>query len=365
MADAADVVVVGAGPAGLMASIVAAEAGAGVTLIDRRGWTGGRLGLQRHPLQGPASIYAGRDGGEFCRRLETEALAAGVRVMPDSTVVDVQGNAPHFSVDYTTTESVVLRLTASAAVLATGSLETWPTFPGSGLRGVMRAGEAQVLVNVHRQLPGRRAIMVGSDDGGLLIAANLVEEGVEVVAVVDESPRVQGRPVNAAPLVDAGVPILTSTRLIEARGKGSVESVSVGCAGAERAIEVDTVCLAGPRTPESRLAAGAGCALGREDIFGGVVPAHHRSMATSIAGLYVCGDGAGVENGAVALETGRLAGLFAAKELGYLHPQARLHERTARGRLGYLRRGRRGLLRRQAKVRLASHFDRATVRTGS
>lgn len=88
-------------------------------------------------------------------------------------------------------------------------------------------------------------------------------------------------------------------------------------------------------------------------------------MATSVAGLYVCGDGAGVENGAVALETGRLAGLFAAKELGYLHPQARLHERTARGRLGYLRRGQRGLLRRQAKVRLASHFDRTTERTGS
>lgn len=182
MAEATDIAIVGAGPAGLMASIVAAEAGAGVALMDRRGWTGGRLGLQRHPLQGPATIYVGRDGGELCRRLEAEALAAGVRVMPDSTVIDVQGNAPHFSVDYTTTESGVLRLTARAAVLATGSLERWPPFPGSGLRGVMPAGEAQVLVNFHRQLPGRRATMVGSDDGGLLIAANLVEEGVEVAS---------------------------------------------------------------------------------------------------------------------------------------------------------------------------------------
>ena len=232
--------------------------------------------------------------------------------------------------------------------------------------GVMRAGEAQVMTNVGRQLPGRRAIMVGSDDDGLLIAANLAEEGVEVVAVVDEPTRVQGRPMNSAPLVAAGVPILTSTRLVDARGEGSVESVttvSVGpdgavIAGTERCFKIDTVCLAGQRTPETRLAARAGCALGREDIFGGVVPVHGRSMATSIEGLYVCGDGAGVENGAVALETGRLAGLFAAKALGYLHPRARVHERMARGRLAYLRRGQRGLLRRQARVRLASHFER-------
>ena len=206
MADATDVAVVGAGPAGLMASIVAAEAGVSVTLMVQRGWTGGRLGLQPHSLQGPFSIYAGRDGVEFCRRLEAEALAAGVRIMPDSRVVDVQRNAPHFTLEYSTANGLTRRQTARGVILATGSLEPWPPFPGSDLKGVMRAGEAQVMANVGRQLPGRRAIMVGSDDGGLLIAANLVEAGVEVVAVVDESTRVQGRPINSAPLVNAGDP---------------------------------------------------------------------------------------------------------------------------------------------------------------
>ena len=226
------------------------------------------------------------------------------------------------------------------------------------------------MTQVRGVLPGRRAVMIGSDNAGLLIASNLLAAGVEIAAVVDESPRILGREINAAPLRNRGVDILTSTRLAAAHGRDAVESATVvrlgsdgGVApGTERRIDMDTICLAGPRTSESGLAVTANCPLRNFDTLGGPVPVHDRRMATPVSGLYVCGDAAGVENGAVSVESGRLAGLWAARELGYTHADTESEERLARGRLGYLRRGRRGLLVRMAKADLASECGRI-VRT--
>ena len=93
-------------------------------------------------------------------------------------------------------------------------------------------------------------------------------------------------------------------------------------------------------------------------VLGGNTPLHTGKMATPVPGLYVAGDVAGVENGAAALESGRLAGLGLAEELGYGHPNMAAHVNLARGRLGYVRRGNRGLLRRKAKLALASECRR-------
>ena len=88
-------------------------------------------------------------------------------------------------------------------------------------------------------------------------------------------------------------------------------------------------------------------------VMGGDTPAHDARLAAPIAGVYVCGDAAGVESGAVSLESGRLAGLAAAAYLGSPHPDSARLTSLARGRLAYLRRGRRGLVRREAKAALA------------
>ncbi len=98
------------------------------------------------------------------------------------------------------------------------------------------------------------------------------------------------------------------------------------------------------------------------DVLGGPVPVHDRRMATPVPGVYVCGDAAGVESGGIALESGRLAGLLAAEELGRPHPRAEAERKLAVGRLAYLRRGRRGLPRRAAKKDLAAEFASAVPR---
>ena len=364
----AEIAVIGGGPAGLMAAQVAASAGAGVLLVERSGWTGGRLGLQVRPLQGPRSIYRDLNGVEYCRRLLAEVTSAGVEAAFNTPVTVLERpDALTFVLGLADGDGERSTVRASAAVLATGSSEPRPRFPGSNLRGVMLSGDAQEMLNRGGTLPGRRVLMVGSDNAGLLIAADLIDADAEVVAVVDESPEVVGREVNVAPLREAGVEILTSSRVVTARGTQRVESAAVGRLDSNgtlvddtmRSLDVDTVCLALPRTPESSLAAQAGCPLQDLEVLGGPVPVHDRGMATSVPGLYVCGDASGTENGAVSLESGRMAGLSAARQLGYVHPRADAQESLARGRLAYLRRGRRGLLRRRAKATLEAWFRAA------
>ena len=386
MNNCVDIAVIGAGPAGLMASRVAAYSGADVLLLERESWIGGRLGFQLQPLQGPRSIYKGLNGVSFCQRLLDEAVSAGAEVTLNTAVSGIirpssqeQPHQPHILVEETNFALTLNRLAADdprhgppqtvrarLVVLATGSWEPRLEFSGSTLPGVMLSGEAQVVMRVRGVPPGRRAIMIGSDNAGLLIASNLLAAGVEIAAVVEEAPRILGREVNATPLRDQGIDILTSTRLVAAHGRDAVESaalVRLGSDGAavpdtEKRIDVDTICLAGPRTPESDLAVAANCPLRNAATLGGPVPVHDRRMAAPVSGLYVCGDAAGVENGAVALESGRLADLWAARELGYTHPDTESQEKLARGRLGYLHRSPRGRLSRRAKADLASEYRR-------
>ncbi len=362
-AEHTDILIVGAGPAGLMAATVAVGAGALVTLVEVEDRLGGRLALQTQPLQGPASIYQGRNGVEFCRRLADDAVSAGARILPGVTVSKIRGltgrAAPYrfeltlCSADFTLLADVWAR----TLIVAAGSTEPWHDAPGVELRGVARCGEVQAELNLKGILPGKRALIVGSDNAELLIAANLLEAGVEVAAVIDESSRVVGREFNAAPLRDAGVQLLTSSRLIEAHGDAMVESVTIEVAGERRTLEVDALCIGGPRFPHLEMSALAGLPMLVLPALGGSVPFHDSRMATPIAGIYVCGDASGVESGAVAMENGRLAGVWAAAEARFAHPQGDALLKLARRRLAYLRRGPRGRARREAKARAARWPD--------
>ena len=350
-----DIAIAGAGPGGLLAAATAAEAGAAVALLDAEEWAGGRLALQTQPLQGPATIYGGLSGVEFCEGLADDAVSAGavLRLGREVREVCALGDSRSGYELALVGAGEDERLHARVVVLATGSVEPWLDVPGLSLQGVAFSGDVQEDLTRRNEVPGRRVVMVGSDNAGLLIAQNLLDAGVEVVAVVDEWPSVVGREFNAAPLRDAGVELLTSTRLVEVHGGEHVEAVTVDVAGERRTLEADCLCMAGPRRPDTGLAVNLGLPMLQLPVMGGDTPAHDARLAAAIPGVYVCGDAAGVENGAVALESGRLAGLAAAAFLGSPHPDSERLTRLARGRLAYLRRGRRGVDRREAKAALA------------
>ena len=203
-----DIAVIGTGPAGLTAARVAARAGGQVLLLERDGWTGGRLGLQVQPPQGPRTLYRGLNGVTFCQRLLDEAVSGGAEILLNTAVSGIIRHGtqerPHLSVEGTNLTLTVTRLAddprggppqtvvARRVILATGSWEPRLEFNGSELPGVILSGEAQVMTQVRGVLPGRRAVMIGSDNAGLLIASNVLAAGVEIAAVVDESPRILG-----------------------------------------------------------------------------------------------------------------------------------------------------------------------------
>lgn len=315
-----DVAVVGAGPAGLCAAAEAARHGCEVALLDENATAGGQLFKQIHKFFGSRAHRAGRRGIDIGAELLDEVAGLGVHVML---------GAPVWGLYEGRTLAVAesdhsWRLAAGAIVLATGATENGLSFPGWTLPGVMGAGCAQTMINVHRVLPGRRVLMVGSGNVGLIVAYQLLQAGAEVVAVVDVLPRVGGYPVHAAKIARAGVPILTGHTVKAVAGDGLAEEATVwavdkafrGVPGSERSFRVDTVALAVGLTPMAELAWLAGCRMGYVPELGGYVPAHDDRLATSVPGVFVAGDASGVEEASSAMEEGRLAGVWAAVATG-------------------------------------------------
>ncbi|MFC1717513.1 NAD(P)/FAD-dependent oxidoreductase [Candidatus Poribacteria bacterium] len=357
-----EVAVVGGGPAGLAAAIEARNCGAQVTLIDENQRPGGQLFKQIHKFFGSQEHRAGIRGYTIGEQLLNECQVAEVDVMLETVVWGIfEGN--ELALAGKNGSSI---MKADKIILAAGASENPLAFPGWTLPGVMGAGAVQTMMNVHRVLPGQQALMVGSGNVGLIVAYQLLQAGAKVHAIVEAAPQVGGYFVHAAKLRRSGVPILTSHTVAEARGDESVEEavvVSLGdnwqpVKGTEQIFQVDLICIAVGLSPESDLCRMAGCEFEYMRELGGHVPVHNEKMETSVPGLYVAGDVAGIEEASTAMEEGRLAGLAAAETLGYIS-EDEFEEKACviRQRLSSLRMGIFGEARRRAKSELARFWS--------
>jgi thioredoxin reductase len=225
----------------------------------------------------------------------------------------------------------------------------------------MGAGAIQTMINVHRVLPGKRFVMLGSGNVGLIVSYQLMQAGAEVLAVVEAMPWIGGYGVHAAKIRRAGTPILVGTTISRAVGKGKVDGVVLANFGAdgkidpnsERTLAADTVGLAVGLSPLAELAWMAGCSFVFSSRLGGHVPLHDENMLTTLPGLYVAGDITGVEEASTAMEEGRLAGIAAAESLGLIgQEQATTDKNAVRGRIEVLRSGPFGEGRRLAKAEI-------------
>lgn len=370
----ADVIVIGGGPAGLSAATTAAAHGARVILVDEQAIPGGQLSKQIHKFFGSREHLAGTRGFAIGRRLLEDALAAGVDVrLGRAAYAAYPGTGGEFEVavyggDAATGGSRAARLRGRRLIVATGASENPLAFPGWTLPGVMGAGAVQTLVNVHRVRPGRRALMVGSGNVGLIVTYQLLQAGVDVAALVEAMPRIGGYLVQAGKVRRAGVPILLGQTVLEASGDGRVERAVVArldergqaVLGSERSFDVDTICLAVGLSPWLELLLILGVRTAYIPALGGHVPLHDRDLQTSVPGLYVAGDVAGVEEASVALEEGRLAGMAAAESLGRGDRVALARAKLeVAARLDGLRGGPFGAARREAKARQVNELSGA------
>lgn len=370
-----ELAIVGAGPAGLAAAVEAARLGVQVTVIDENLRPGGQLFKQIHKFFGSSEHMAGTRGVDIGRMLlgQCDSLGAEVKL---GTVA--YGLFEPRTIGTIESDSGPLgkrkgSIQAERIILATGAVENSLAFPGWTLPGVMTAGAAQTFMNVHRALPGRKVLVVGAGNVGLIVSYQLLQAGAEVAAVVEALPRIGGYGVHAAKLTRVGVPFLTRHTVVRATGAETVEEVVVAeldekgkpIPGTERAFAVDTICLAVGLTPVAELAWMIGCRFKHISALGGQVPVHNEDMETTLEGIYVAGDIAGVEEASTAMEEGRLAGIAAAEAMGFLKTDpARAKKDEIRERLWALRQGPFGYGRRAAKQALIEEWYDDERRSG-
>ena len=342
--QACDVLIVGAGPAGLSAAIAAAEAGASVVVLDERSATGGQYAkplADSHADAAPDAQF--RLGTELRQR----ALAAGARIETEATVWG------GFAVDEIAAlvRGHAITFRPRRLIIASGAHERPVPLPGWTLPGVMTTGSLQTLVRAQRVCPGERVLIAGSGPLNLQLACELLACGVKPLAVVEASPRPflgtwrqAWTMARTSPdllregvgmlmtLKRAGVPMLWSARIKQLHGDGAVRSAHVAGRSFDRNFDVDVVALNLGFQPETGLARALGAKQRFVDIgLGHLASETDEDGRTSIAEVFAVGDGASLGGSRVAMARGRLAGLAAARDLG-MHAPDEPATRTALAR---------------------------------
>lgn len=313
------IAVVGAGPAGLSAAIAAGRLGVESIVVDENDVAGGQLIKQTHMFFGSREHYARIRGIDIGRELLAELEGLPSTLLLETTVL---GHYPD-GVLSLLRRGRHHRLAADCIVLATGASENMLAFDNCDLPGVYGAGAVQTLMNVSGVAPGRRVLMIGAGNIGLIVSYQLLQAGVEVAAVIEAAPEIGGYHVHAAKIRRAGVPILTSHTIIRALGDERVEGATIcrvdedwrEIEGSERTLDVDTICLAVGLTPNCELAFQRGCDTGYVAELGGPVAVHDADLATTVPGVFIAGDASGIEEASTAMLEGRLAGLAAAERI--------------------------------------------------
>ena len=320
-----DMIVIGAGPAGLSAAIEAAKKGLKPIVFDENAKPGGQLFKQIHKFFGSKEHKAKVRGFKIGKELLSEAEKYGVEVILDATVV---GLYPEKEVTVKVGGSV-RHYKGDAVLVATGASENMVNFEGWTKPGVIGAGAAQTMMNLHHIKPGNRILMLGSGNVGLVVSYQLLQAGCEVVALADAAPRVGGYGVHAAKIARCGVPFYLSHTIVRVEGEDAVTGVVIGQVGAdwkiipgtEKHFDVDTVCLAVGLSPMSQLLKQAEVKM--NDTKGGHVPEIDRYGATSVPGIYAAGDVSGIEEASSAMIEGRISGAVISEYLGYMTKEER------------------------------------------
>ena len=319
-----ELAIVGGGPAGLSAALMASRLGIKSVLVDENRRLGGQLVKQTHKFFGSYEHMAGVRGIAIGRELSEKVMAdPNITVMLSTTAVGYYEDGT-LALYQREPEEKLIDIKPQTVIFATGARENMLAFPGNDLPGVYGAGAVQTLMNVYGVLPGEKVLMIGSGNIGLIVTYQLLQAGSKVEAIVEILPKVGGYIVHASKVRRYGVPILTRHTIIEAVGDDRVKGAVIAqvdekfkpIPGTEREVDVDVICLAVGLAPIVNLVWQAGVEIAYIPELGGHIPWHDEEMRTNVPHVFVAGDLAGIEEATTAMIEGELAALSAAEFLG-------------------------------------------------
>ena len=291
-----DLAVVGGGAAGLAAAVAARRAGAeDILVLDRNEKIGGVLLQCKHEGFGLKKFGQSLTGKEYIQKFLNQIEELDIKVMPATTVLEINS---HKEILMASEKEGVWNIKAKAIILAMGCRERQRGeigIPGDRPAGVFTAGTAQQWINMKGCLPGKKVVILGSGDVGLIMARRLTLEGVKVEAVVEILPSPSGLAHNITTCLNKfKIPLYLEHMVTWIHGRERVEGVTVArvnksgepVVSTERRIDCDTLLLSAGLVPENELSLSAGVEL--DPLTGG--PIVNERMETSLKGVFACGN---------------------------------------------------------------------------
>lgn len=297
-----DVLIIGAGPAGLSAAIELGQLGVDCLLIDDKNRLGGKLVLQTHRFFGSSeAVFAGSRGIEIAKKLETKVRdLSSVKIWLNAIAVGIfEDHTVGVFRDASRYELVKHKV----LLVASGAREKSLTFPGNTLPGIYGAGAFQTLVNRDLVKPCNNLFVIGGGNVGLIAAYHAIQAGIHVAGLVEAAPQCGGYKVHMDKLKRSGVPIYTSHTVLKAIGKERVEQVVIAqvdnrfkpIKGTEQLYDCDTVLIAVGLDP---------------------VDEFYRKGKALGLNVFAAGDAESIAEASAAIFSGKVAGINIAKALG-------------------------------------------------
>ena len=291
-----DVLIVGAGPAGMAAAIAAKEAGVdNLLVLEREANMGGILRQCIHNGFGLHRFKEELTGPEYAQRDIDKVKELGIEVRCGTTVLSIDENR---FVTAVSKEKGVQLFEAGALILAMGCRERPRgalATPGTRCAGIYSAGTAQKFVNLEGYMPGKRVVILGSGDIGLIMARRMTLQGAKVLACVELMPYSSGLNRNIVQcLHDYDIPLLLSHTVIDIQGKERLTGVTVAevdakrqpIPGTEQHFDCDTLLLSVGLLPENELTRQANVEM--SNLTSGAVV--DDTLQTSKEGIFACGN---------------------------------------------------------------------------
>lgn len=291
-----DLVIVGGGPAGLAAAVAAKDNGVdNILIIERDKELGGILNQCIHNGFGLHTFKEELTGPEYASRFIDQVLERNIEYKLNTMVMDIAADK---TVTAMNREEGMFQIHTKAVILAMGCRERSRgalNIPGYRPAGVFSAGTAQRLVNMEGYMPGKKVVILGSGDIGLIMARRMTLEGAEVKVVAELMPYSGGLKRNIVQcLDDFDIPLKLSHTVVDIEGKNRVEAVTIAevgldrkpIAGTEIRYECDTLLLSCGLIPENELSKSAGVTL--NPITSG--PIVGDNLETNIDGVFACGN---------------------------------------------------------------------------